>query len=590
MSHRKKISSGSDTVDVQYQNAYAQMISLIGARKSYIHLGRGSAKTTDVQCERLIDLVYEMPGAPAVWVADTFTNLSSNVLPAVLEGLDRKGFKEGVHYVIEKAPPTFSEKEKAQLPDWLRPHFWQPFNHLATFKRTIIFFTGFNIRFGSLDRPSSLAGGSFVFVFGDEGKYFHPDKIANLLKANRGYYLQYGQSIFYRGVMFTSDLADTSHIGEYDWMEKEAGNMDVPTTLQVLQVGMVLNQAQHEYVAAEQQYMKTKSPEDLKDCKNKLKTVNRWLARWKIARKQPGAQTLYVRASSYVNVDILTADWFSDAIASGLSDLHSAILSIRQSLESGDRFYTRLSARNFYFDGVDENVYDSLGMFDEPDCRILRYLKLDSPLYSGVDFGNMCSMSVSQEGREGGRYIARILKFIYTLAPEYIEDLGTKFRKFFEPMKRKVLYLYYDRAGNAYRSVKQDQVSKLKQAIEVDSTTGQRTGWVVHLMSLNQGDIRQSQEYGFMISLLGEEDPRLPLVLIDAYQCKPLKCSLEKARTKVKNGIVYKNKSSEKLPVPDLPLKSTNPSDSFKYLLMTKDRVRLWKSLSKAAVMPNDIH
>ena len=208
MSYRKRVKEvNTDITSVQYQNRFAQIVSLVAPRRFFGELGRGSAKTTDIQVERLIDVVYDMPGAPCVWVADTFANLTANVLPSVLEGLERKGFREGVHYIIEKTPPTFTEKEKADLPEWLRPHFWTPFNKLVSYKRTLLFFTGVNIRFGSLDRPSTLAGASYVHAFGDEGKYFKEEKIANLLKAVRGYRQQYGHSVFYRGVTFTSDIA-----------------------------------------------------------------------------------------------------------------------------------------------------------------------------------------------------------------------------------------------------------------------------------------------------------------------------------------------------------------------------------------------
>ena len=118
---------------------------------------------------------------------------------------------------------------------------------------------------------------------------------------------------------------------------------------------------------------------------------------------------------------------------------------------------------------------------------------------------------------------------------------------------------------------------ELKRCIELDEN-GKRTGWNVHLMSIGQGNLRQSEEYHFMEILLGETNPRLPIVRIDAYAAKELKLSLENARSKVKDGIVYKDKSSEKLPISDLPTKSTNPSDSFKYLCMTKDYVAIVKS------------
>lgn len=579
MSYRKKVNEDRTSAVVQYQNKFAQIVSLVGARKTYLELGRGSAKTTDIQCERLVDLMYDMPGAPAAWIADTFTNLQGNILPSVLEGLERKGYKEGVHFVIEKQPPTYNDKEKEKLPEWLRPHFWNPVNHIVSYKRTIVFFTGFNITFGSLDRPSTLAGRSYVFVFGDEAKYFKPEQVANMMKAVRGWYLEFGHSNFYRGLCFTSDPADTSHVGEYDWLANEAGKMDVPAVMLVIKTGLVWIEAMHEAVAAKDKWIRTGKSEDAEKYRLKLQTASRWKYRLDIARRQPGADTFYFRASSYVNADILTAEWFADAFASGLPDINTAVLSMKSTLTSGERFYANLNESHFYFDGINENQYDHVALLQSPDCRVLRYIDMTRPLEIGVDFGNMCSMSCAQTGKLNGREVIRILKFIYTLAPEYIDELGLKFRTFFEPMKNRVVYLYYDRAGNSYKSVGKDQVSQLKRAMEYDET-GRRTGWVVHLMSLKQGDLRQSEEYNFMQVFMAGNNPRLPLLLIDAYQAKNLKLSLELARTKVREGIVYKDKSSEKLKISDLPTQSTNPSDSFKYLLMRKD----WRKIVKGDV------
>lgn len=579
MSYRKKVNEDRTSAVVQYQNKFAQVVSLVGARKTYLELGRGSAKTTDIQCERLVDLMYDMPGAPAAWIADTFTNLQGNILPSVLEGLERKGYKEGVHFVIEKQPPTYNDKEKEKLPEWLRPHFWNPVNHIVSYKRTIVFFTGFNITFGSLDRPSTLAGRSYVFVFGDEAKYFKPEQVANMMKAVRGWYLEFGHSNFYRGLCFTSDPADTSHVGEYDWLANEAGKMDVPAVMLVIKTGLVWIEAMHEAVAAKDKWIRTGKSEDAEKYRLKLQTASRWKYRLDIARRQPGADTFYFRASSYVNADILTAEWFADAFASGLPDINTAVLSMKSTLTSGERFYANLNESHFYFDGINENQYDRVALLQSPDCRVLRYIDMTRPLEIGVDFGNMCSMSCAQTGKLNGREVIRILKFIYTLAPEYIDELGLKFRTFFEPMKNRVVYLYYDRAGNSYKSVGKDQVSQLKRAMEYDET-GRRTGWVVHLMSLKQGDLRQSEEYNFMQVFMAGNNPRLPLLLIDVYQAKNLKLSLELARTKVREGIVYKDKSSEKLKISDLPTQSTNPSDSFKYLLMRKD----WRKIVKGDV------
>lgn len=567
---RKRVKADSTkAASVQYQNRIAQIASLIGATQSVHVVGRGGAKTTDIQAERLLDVIYDMPGAPCVWVADTFSNLTANILPSVLEGIERKGLRENVHYVIEKEPPSFTEAEKADLPERLRSHFWKPFNKLVSYKRTIIFYTGTNIRFGSLDRPSTLAGASYVFCFGDEVKYFKEEKIANLLKAIRGYRQEYGNSVFYRGFSFTTDMPDTTHIGEYDWILKYAHSMDIPALVLVMRAGLVYNDCLHEAVAAKDRWLRTGSQVDLETYRSKCRTADLWKARWTELRRLPEARTFFMLASSYINVDILTEEWFSDAIDGKLPDLNTAILSMRPSLESGDRFYASLSERHFYYDGIDENAYDDFGMLQKEDCRVLRYLDLGKPLLGGVDFGNMCSLSVAQNGLEKGRACIRVVKFIYTLAPEYIDELGKKFRDFFAPMRTRVLMLYYDRSGNAYKSVNQDQVSKFKKAVEYDET-GRRTGWTVQLMSIGQGNIGQPEEYSFMQELMGEKNLRLPLIRIDASAAKHLKLSLENARTKVKNGVVFKDKTTEKLPVEQLPTRSTNPSDSFKYLVMTK--------------------
>ena len=80
-----------------------------------------------------------MPGAPVAWVADTFANLTTNVLPMVFEALERKGFREGIHYIVEKQPPTFTEKECADLQQWLKPHFWKPYNKIISYNEQSYF-------------------------------------------------------------------------------------------------------------------------------------------------------------------------------------------------------------------------------------------------------------------------------------------------------------------------------------------------------------------------------------------------------------------------------------------------------------------
>lgn len=573
MSWRKKANVDSEYIVKRFANWFSQMCTMVMPKFFYVIAGRGSAKTTDLQVERFLEMAYDMPGAPAVWVSDTYSNLQKNVLPTFLEALENKGYKEGTHYVLGKIPPDFTQEQKADLDPAIREHFWKPYNKLATYKHTLIFFTGFNVTFGSLDRPASLAGRSYVHCFGDEVKYFKESKIANLLKAVRGYKAKFGKSVFYLGHTFTTDMPDTSRIGEHDWILRQGSRMKREGIILILKAAFVVNEALGELLAA-------KDSGNTEEIIKKKRVYERWVERWTTARLSQMGSTLFYIASSFVNVDILGVEWFKTAQATDLGDLNTAILSMIAGLQDGDRFYANISEKHFYQDGNDPYWSEQFGINDEPDCRILKYLNREKPLVGGMDFGNMHSLTISQPDIKNN--LVRCLKFHYVLSPQWLDDLAKELRTYYAPHKNKVINLFYDRAANNYKQAKQDLASQFKKAMEWENDADgnpKRTGWKVVLMSEGQGNIGKNEEYLFMQTLLSGTNKKLPKVLIDQFNCKPLKCSLELTKT-VKNsrGQIEKDKKSEKLPIKRLPLESSNPSDSFKYLMMTRDNRKLYKA------------
>ncbi|GAB2994296.1 hypothetical protein GCM10027284_09420 [Cyclobacterium sediminis] len=536
--------------------------------------GRGSSKTTDIQVERLIEMVYDMPGAPVAWVADTYANLQKNVLRTVKEGLKAKGLIENIHYVIGKRPPEVNPEELTDLPENIKEHFWKPYNELASYNHTFTFFTGFNITFGSLDRPASLAGGNYVHVFGDEVKYFRKERILNLQKAIRGMRVKYGNSVFYRGHTFTTDMPNVDHVGEYDWILERGTRMNAAALLRVLKTAIVANESLGEYFAACESG-------DTEEIIKKKRVWQRWTERWVATRLVKEAQHLFYIASSYVNVDILTPEWFEDAFNDDFIDAKTTVLSLKPSPETGELFYANLGERHFYMDGTSPDWELRFGLQDEEDCRILKYHDRRKAIDMGLDFGNMNSMTLAQEL---GKFY-RVQKFIYTLSPEWIRELADKFLAFYRPHREKTIYLYYDRAANNYKKAGQDLATQLKNALEKDSE-GKPTGWKVILMSEGQGNIGQPEEYNFMMELFQGHNRKLPKVMIDYFHCKPLRSSLQLAKTKKRTdrgrNIIGKDKKSEQLPIHRLPLESTNPSDSFKYLMMRKT----WRRHVRGAKKP----
>jgi hypothetical protein len=107
----------------------------------------------------------------------------------------------------------------------------------------------------------------------------------------------------------------------------------------------------------------------------------------------------------------------------------------------------------------------------------------------------------------------------------------------------------------------------LKHDIEFDKE-GRRTGWLVQLMNIGQGNIQHSEEFNLMNVMMKRLDKRLPSLLIDRYECKELKSQMEVTPvTKGAKGEIKKGKKGDKLSFERLPMESTNLTDAMKYLL-----------------------
>ena len=504
--------------------------------------GRAMAKTSDIIAERAQNICWDMPRSYQVLVSDTYMNAMKNVVPTLLEGWNRKGWREGIHYVTDKRPPA---------------HFKLPYKPVEAYKHSISIFNGCFFNLGSLDQPGGLAGGSYQHMYGDEARLLKHAKLKKLTPAIRGEYAMFGGSVYYRGTTFTTDMPNVID-GDDDWILQDEKNMDLNQVKLALEVGLVLNEIKREILSHKQvgNY----------DAIEKLQAnLIRWTERWVRVRKN--SMFFYV-VSSLVNVDILTEGYFEDSLkALGIEEFKSAILSLKINLKKGEKFYGNLGEHHFYDDGIVSSYYDNFLLTDdiEESCLALRYLDKTKKLEAGVDFGDMCSMIT---GQERGEYLY-IMKEFHTLAPENEIQLGKQFSAFYRQHPVKVLDLYYDRSGNQNAKIKADKANYLKNAIQYNPD-GSSSGWTVHLMSEGQGNIYQEEEFNLAKTIMGNMVPGLPMLKIDKLKCPCLTSSLKLTKITVKTDrlgtrTLHKDKSSEKLPLASRPMFSTNFSDAFKY-------------------------
>lgn len=523
--------------------------------------GRGMAKTSEVQAQRVKNVVEDMPGAPLAFICNTYVNFKLNIFDVLKTGLRRKGWYENIHYVCFKRPQQ----------EWLD----KCSIIVSEFEHAIFFFNGCVMFAGSLDRPDLLAGKSVVHIFSDEAKFQADKKVDLAFPILRGDATMYGYSVYFLGLTITTDMPNVT-MGEYDWIFRFAKDVDVKRTEMIIQAFGILNDLRMKLYNEINGYNRQSVIERLS------KEIAEAEYNWKKARWE---QTLFLNSSSLVNIQHLTVKYLKGLIKSiGIEEFKKSVIGIRPTLKKNMRFYPNLSDKHFYNDGYNYDYYDRFGFNEKvkEDCRGLKYLDKSAKLEGGMDFGNMKSFVIAQP--DG--HVYRLLKFFYTIPPQSFRELADQFIEFFRYHDNKILHLYYDRAGNNLERMKEDDARKIKEMIEKD-VEGKRTGWQVNLMSRGQASIPQEAEYEFMMQVLGETNPSLPRLRIDSLNCKQVKASLENAPTKVKYAkgkkIISKEKKSEKLPPERLPMESTNPSDAVKYLLCRTHWLNMVKVTSRTS-------
>lgn len=540
----KKLSNELSDVDVRYGHILQVVCDWVDTTVMLMVCGRGTAKSTVIQARRIYRCVKDMPGAPLAIVANTYSNLDNNIMPAVYKGWQLMGWIEGVHYIKGKRPPETWRRRCSIIVD--------------EYEHVISFWNGSVLFLGSLDNPSLLAGKSVVHLFFDEAKYAREAKANRALPILRGDAITYGRSHLFLGLTITTDMPDIDE-NEDDWYFRYFNEMDPDLVEYIIQAASIRNDI---LVKIQKENRRKKpSPRRLRSLERQLEYYDSGLL-----KMRKGA-TFCINTSSLINIDILTPEYI-ERLYNGTLELHEFLKSVfgmRPGLRRDLRFYVAFGQQHKY-----RGTLSGLPAFTS---RELIHLHHNEAIEAGMDFGNMLSMVIGQQ--DGKTY--RIHKNFHELPPGWMRELADQFLEFFAQHQARELNLYYDRAGNNYQKQGQDQATQIKYALEHDAA-GHRTGWTVNLMSRKQATIKQNAEYNFMQEFMTGNVPGLPDLAIDEVNCKELVSSIEKAKADIRYTgtvkTVYKIKKSEKLAPKKLPMMSTNYSDAFKYLAMRREWVK----------------
>lgn len=361
--------------------------------------GRGVAKSSVILARRSERCVRLMPGAPVAIVANTYSNLIDNIMPAVQNGWKINGLIEGIHYVKGKRPPkAWSDRCSVIVDDY---------------RHVYSFWNGSVIFLGSLDNPSLLAGKSVAHLLFDEAKYASDARAARVMPILRGDAITFGRCHLYGGVTVTTDMPDVTE-GEYDWFFRYASEMNPDRIVKIIQTAGQLNN--YRIKLTRENRAATPDVRRIARIEKKIDYYSEGLLK---LRK---GETFFMNISSFVNIDILTLDYAKRLYNAALEhhEFLKSVLGMRPGLRQDARFYVLFGEEHKYYDGTasGEAAYDS---------SRLRHLNPALPLDGGMDFGNMLSFVI---GQADGKYY-RIHKNFYEIPPGWFRELADQFLTFF---------------------------------------------------------------------------------------------------------------------------------------------------------------
>lgn len=564
-----------------YMNEMQIRANVIDANNIFAEVARAGGKTEGITGPRIIRVANDMPGELSFLVHKTYVALMTNVWPnlqayfskeVTVGGRVRSMLEYGIDYVVGES----------KLPS----HFRRPRYPISYPKHSVVFRNGHHIQLVSSDQPESVAGRSAVHAVIEEMKHNKGEKLkTRLFPSLRGASAEIRRSPYYQGITGVSDTARVD-LGEDDWFEEYEKHMDRRLMEEVSTVALHVNEAIYRKYRLMNSQRETTNPVALERIRLDIMKQERIIALWqpRLADMRRNA-TLYIRASSFCNKDILGPKFFKTQLDTlDMDEFLTSICAIRHK-EVINKFFANYNKEKHQF--ADSYIYESILRLDLREHFILtaRYLKhynSRDELLVGYDPGHFSSLVVGQE-KEYGRRL-RILKEFYCCYPDEQPELARQFHEFFgADAKNKRIILYPDRAGNKRRE-ELEQITTDSRALKRELES---YGFEVELMNEGQATIYHWQQFKLLLLIFGGRSNVLPEVLIDENECKNLCSAIMLSPLKRTDGRIELDKASErKVPLKHQAGLTTQLPSALIYLLFGRYGSKV---LSELSSMPDNL-
>lgn len=569
------------TFERYYMNHMQVFVNVVDTNNVFAEVARAGGKTEGITGPRIIRVANDMPGELSFLVHKTYVALMTNVWPnlqayfskpVTQNGIVRPMLEYGIDYIVGEA----------KLPS----HFRRPRYPISYPKHSVVFRDGHHIQLVSSDQPESVAGRSAVHAIIEEMKHNKGEKLkSRLFPSLRGSSAEIRRSPYYQGITGVSDTARVD-LGEDDWFEEYEKHMDRKLLEEISTVALHVNAAIYQKYKLINKQKSTTNPVTLESIRLEIQKQERTVALWapRLADMRRNA-TLYVRASSFCNKDILGPKFFKTQLETlDMDEFLTSICAIRHK-EVINKFFASYSKEKHQF--PDSYIYESILRLDLKEHFILtaRYLKhynKRDELLVGYDPGHFSSLIVGQE-QDYGRKI-RILKEFFCCYPDEQPELAKQFYEFFgaDALNKRII-LYHDRAGNKRR----EELEKITTDCRILKRELESFGFEVELMNEGQSTIYHWQQFKLLLLIFGGRSNALPQVLIDENECKNLCSAIMLSPLKKTDGRIELDKTSEtKIPLKNQAGLTTQLPSALIYLLFGRYGSKVQSELSS---IPDDL-
>lgn len=468
--------------------------AIVDAPEEIIIKGRGTGKTEGILAPRTVRVVESLPRSSNLLVAATFQQILTRTLPPLVNGWEKLGYKQGIHYLIGIKPP-----EK-----WRKRWKWQgPYRPPFKYEYVISWWNGAVHQMVSQDRIGSTNGMSVDSVAGDEAKLLNRDRLhSETLPANRGRSLVFDGNHLHHSLSFTTDMP----VGTSGrWLLEKEKSMDVNRVQQIMKLQVYKMQ------------FGTNPPAWIDQACSALRRG-----------AKPGQELVYFQeANTLENIHALGIPFIRQMMRNlSAFEFNTSILN-RRPMKLEDGFYPDLDEDKHGYFSYNYHKFENTG-YDFKKLKELDGAGVDGdydplrPLHIALDYNRgITPMVVAQVYDRGHREI-RCINGIHELYPKKLDDTLQSFIDYYKHHLKKMVYYWYDHTATAeysHAGAQRDDVLKKLRA----------NGWTVieRYIGVSHGHERRYTMYGHLL----KEDDQYPYILrINRDRCEHLLLSMFQAQ------------------------------------------------------------